>query len=92
MSELILEANIYTKELVGASITITKNDGVRAISVLASSGAGTVEGGVPTLGGVASSAINLAEGDSYGQVALEGSVLNNITITAVGTLQVTAQI
>lgn len=90
---LILESEIFTKEITNGSLTIVENFGVRQVSVFCSTAtAGTVEG-ARTLGSNTSDPINVEENDTFTVRAIEGSVIKNLVITApVGcTLKVVAQ-
>jgi hypothetical protein len=78
----VLKAEIFTKTLSDSAIVIGIDDGVRSVSVLASSGdTGNVLGS-KTVGGVESDPIILQAGDGYSLTAIEGSVISGLTITA----------
>lgn len=91
-----LQTKLWTKKLTGVgTFTFDVDDSVRIISVYNSSTTtGTVLGAGVTVGGEASSAIDVAEGETYTMQAVEGSVLGAITVTAPSgcTLQITAGI
>ena len=82
MSNLPLTQKVFTTSLTNSSLDITSSSGLKAISIFnASSTSGTVEGSL-SVGGTASSAITIAESESYNVVSQGATVLDGITITA----------
>jgi hypothetical protein len=91
---MALQAELFTEPLSNASITLDGSEGVRAIVVYNSSAVtGTVTGS-KKLGSRSPAPISVGENVTWSHVALEGSVLSGLTITAPAgcTLEVTAQI
>lgn len=89
----IIPSGIFTTELTSGTLTITESMGVKQISVYnGTATAGTVTG-TRKLGSTSSSAINVAESETFTVVAIEGEVITSLTITApVGcTLKIVAQ-
>ncbi len=79
---LPLTTTVFTTTVTNSSLVISSSNNLRAISVYnTTSTTGTVTGTV-ALGSTSSSAINVAESESYNITALESSVLDGITITA----------
>ena len=90
---LVLDSAIFTGELATATVTITEAMGVRRVSVFnGTATSGTVLGS-KTLGSLASSVINVADGETFTVDAIEGSVIKNLVIDAPAgcTLKVVAQ-
>ena len=90
---LILESEIFTKEITNDTLTIVESYGVRQVSVFCSTvTGGTVLGG-RTLGDMTSDVIRVEENDTFTVRAIEGSVIKNLTVTAPSgcTLKVVAQ-
>ena len=91
---LIIEAGMFTYALTNGSITIDGSEGVKAISVYnGTTTSGTVLG-TAKLGSLTPTANTVGENESWNQVAIAGSVIKNLVITAPSgcTLQIVAQI
>jgi hypothetical protein len=87
-----LESKVFTAELTSETLVIESSFGVRLLSIYnPTSTVGTVVGN-QSLGGKASSPINLAEGETFTTASVEGSVITGVTIDAPAgcTLKVTA--
>jgi hypothetical protein len=85
---------IFTKSITNSAITISSSDGVTQISVLCTtSTAGTIAG-TGIVGGVTSSAMNIAENTSVTLGSSSGFPITNVTITAPSgcTLEITGSI
>jgi len=79
---LVLDDGVFTTELVGGTLIIVENYGVRKISVSnASEVVGTVTG-QQRLGALASSSINLQLNDTITIIATDGAVIKNLTIVS----------
>jgi hypothetical protein len=75
------QSEIFTTELTNSSLTIVPNMGVTKVSIYnGTSTAGTVIG-TRSLGGTASSAINIAENETFTIVA-ETNVIKSLVITS----------
>lgn len=81
--ELPLSSAVFTHTLTGGTLNVTTDDAVKAISIYNGTAVvGTVTG-TTSVGGVASSAININENESYNIVApTEADVIGAITIVA----------
>jgi len=78
----VLESGIFTTELTNDSLIITESMGVKEVSIFnASSTSGTVTGSQKLLG-TPSSAINVAEAETFTVNALEASVIKNLSIVS----------
>ena len=90
---LPLESAIFTTELTNDTLTITPSMGVKKLSLYnGTSVSGTVLG-TSTLGGTVSSAITVAEGETFTVSAPDQDVIKNLTITAAAgcTFKIVAQ-
>ena len=83
MAQLPLQSGIFTYSLTNASLTVTQDDNVRAISIYNSSAVtGTVLGD-QAVAGTSSTAINIAENESYNYLVPQSTyVVKNLVITA----------
>ena len=89
----VLAINVFTAEITNDTLTLTQSMGVKKVSIFnGSSTAGTVTG-TRTLGGTTSSAINVAENETFTVESSEASVIASLVIVApLGcTLKVVAQ-
>lgn len=80
---LPLSSEIFTTTLTNSSLTVSADDSVKAISIYNSTAVvGTVTG-TSSVGGTASTAINIGENESYNLVVpAEADVIGSLTITA----------
>tara|TARA_B100000963_G_scaffold8974_1_gene7049 strand:- start:16197 stop:16481 length:285 start_codon:yes stop_codon:yes gene_type:complete len=82
MADLPLEQKIFTTALTNDSLTILTSSNLKAVSIYNTSAvSGTVRGTLQ-VGATASTAITIAENESYNVVSQGTSVLDGITITA----------
>lgn len=87
----IIGQKMFTTELVNSTFNITAEQGIRSISVLLISGAGTVTGNL-TVGATASSALNLALNTPITLETDSPTSLVGISIEApAGTVQIIAR-
>lgn len=77
------ESGIFTYSLTNSALTITGSDNIRSISIYNSSAVvGTIQGN-ESVGGNASTAINIGENESYNLVLPEDTyVIKNLVITS----------
>jgi len=96
MSISVAKTLLWTKSITNDSLVISLDDGVKVVSVYNSSAVtGTVTGdSTVTVNGEASAAINVAEGETYTMPSIDGTAINELTITAPAscTLVITAAI
>jgi len=82
MADLALKQKVFTTELTSDSLTILAANSLRAVSVYNTTAtAGTVRGTLQ-VGSTASTAISIAQNESYNISSIDASVLDGITITA----------
>ena len=89
----ILDSPIFTGELTSSTLTITASMGVKRVSVFNSSAVSATILGNLNLGDVASSVINVAEGETFTVEAIDASVIKNLVVTSPAgcTLKIVAQ-
>ncbi len=76
----ILGNEIFTKQLTNSSLVITEDMGVGSVSVFSTTGTGTILG-TGVLAGEASTAVDVAEGNSI-TISVEQKTIGPLTITA----------
>tara|TARA_R110001599_G_scaffold142533_2_gene323200 strand:- start:2918 stop:3196 length:279 start_codon:yes stop_codon:yes gene_type:complete len=88
-----LESVVFTTELKNDNLVITQNMGVQQISIFNTTATTGSVLGTRSLGGVASSAIAIAESQTVTIKAIDASVIEALTIDAPAgcTLQIIAQ-
>ena len=78
----VLKSGIFTKQLSTDTLIITESMGVRQISVFNGTSTTGTALGTQKLSGVTPDPVNIEEGDTFTVNAIEGSVLDSLTIDA----------
>lgn len=82
MADLPLAQKIFTTELASDSLTIFARNGLKGLSIYNTSAvAGTVRGTIQ-VGDIPSTAISIAQNESYNIVSVDASCLDGMTINA----------
>lgn len=89
----IIRSDIFTTELTDGTLTIIESYGVKAVSVYCSTETAGSVTGTRRLGNIASSAIEVAEEETFTVAAIDGEVITDLTIDAPAgcTLKIIAQ-